>query len=77
MQRENRPGPIFSLPSDGFNLLIGSSKDQMDYVDQMQVMFDIIGTPDESKIEKISDEKARKYLRNLPRKRVKNLKRML
>ena len=51
----------------------------MDYasrVDQMQVIFDIIGSPDESEIAKITDEKARKYLRNLPQRKKKNLKRM-
>ena len=51
----------------------------MDYasrVDQMQVIFDVIGSPDESEIAKITDEKARKYLRNLPQRKKKNLKRM-
>eukprot|EP00486_Rosalina_sp_Unknown_P016544 CAMPEP_0201595050 /NCGR_PEP_ID=MMETSP0190_2-20130828/192180_1 /ASSEMBLY_ACC=CAM_ASM_000263 /TAXON_ID=37353 /ORGANISM="Rosalina sp." /LENGTH=331 /DNA_ID=CAMNT_0048054905 /DNA_START=1098 /DNA_END=2093 /DNA_ORIENTATION=- len=80
MQRENRPdptkrGPIF--PGDSCFPL--SIKDQMDYasrVDQMQVIFDVIGSPDESEIAKITDEKARKYLRNLPQRKKKNLKRM-
>lgn len=80
MQRENRPdptkrGPIF--PGDSCFPL--SIKDQMDYasrVDQMQVIFDVIGSPDEEEIAKITDEKARKYLRNLPQRKKKNLKRM-
>jgi len=80
MQRENRPdptkrGPIF--PGDSCFPL--SIKDQMDYasrVDQMQVIFDVIGSPDESEIAKITDEKARKYLRNLPQRKKKNLKRV-
>jgi len=80
MQRENRPdptkrGPIF--PGDSCFPL--SIKDQMDYasrVDQMQVIFDIIGSPTEEEIAKITDEKARKYLRNLPQRKKKNLKRM-
>merc|ERR1719361_1204942 len=80
MQRENRPdptkrGPIF--PGDSCFPL--SIKDQMDYasrVDQMQVIFDVIGSPTEEEIAKITDEKARKYLRNLPQRKKKNLKRM-
>lgn len=80
MQRENRPdptkrGPIF--PGDSCFPL--SIKDQMDYasrVDQMQVIFDVIGSPTEEEIGKITDEKARKYLRNLPQRKKKNLKRM-
>jgi len=80
MQRENRPdptkrGPIF--PGDSCFPL--SIKDQMDYasrVDQMQVIFDVIGSPTEGEIAKITDEKARKYLRNLPQRKKKNLKRM-
>merc|ERR1712176_1284513 len=80
MQRENRPdptkrGPIF--PGDSCFPL--SIKDQMDYasrVDQMQMIFDVIGSPTESEIAKITDEKARKYLRNLPQRKKRNLKRM-
>jgi len=80
MQRENRPdptkrGPIF--PGDSCFPL--SIKDQMDYasrVDQMQVIFDVIGSPTEGEIAKITDEKARKYLRNLPQRKKKNLERM-
>merc|ERR1712156_240725 len=80
LQRENRPdptkrGPIF--PGDSCFPL--SIKDQMDYasrVDQMQVIFDVIGSPTESEIAKITDEKARKYLRNLPQRKKRNLKRM-
>jgi len=80
MQRENRPdptkrGPIF--PGDSCFPL--SIKDQMDYasrVDQMQVIFDVIGSPTEEEIAKITDEKARKYLRNLPQRKRKNLKRV-
>jgi len=80
MQRENRPdptkrGPVF--PGDSCFPL--SIKDQMDYasrVDQMQVIFDVIGSPTEEEIKKITDEKARKYLRNLPQRKKKNLKRM-
>jgi hypothetical protein len=51
----------------------------MDYasrVDQMQMIFDVIGSPTEQEIGKITDEKARKYLRNLPQRKKKNLKRM-
>ena len=80
MQRENKPdptkrGPIF--PGDSCFPL--SIKDQMDYasrVDQMQVIFDVIGSPTEDEIAKITDEKARKYLRNLPKRKKKNLKYM-
>lgn len=80
MQRENRPdptkrGPIF--PGDSCFPL--SIKDQMDYasrVDQMQVIFDVIGSPTEEEIAKITDEKARKYLRNLPQRKRKNLRRL-
>merc|ERR1712154_487404 len=80
MQRENRPdptkrGPIF--PGDSCFPL--SIKDQMDYasrVDQMQMIFDVIGSPTEDEIAKITDEKARKYLRNLPQRKKRNLKRM-
>eukprot|EP01084_Bolivina_argentea_P185180 319353_1 len=80
MQRENRPdptkrGPIF--PGDSCFPL--SIKDQMDYasrVDQMQVIFDVIGSPTESEIQNFSNEKARKYLRNLPQRKKKNLRRM-
>merc|ERR1719361_2423612 len=80
MQRENRPdptkrGPIF--PGDSCFPL--SIKDQMDYasrVDQMQVIFDVIGSPTEEEIAKVTDEKARKYLRNLPKRKKKNLKYM-
>ena len=80
MQRENRPdptkrGPIF--PGDAcYPLSIG---DQMDYasrVDQMQVIFDIVGSPDESEIVKLKDEKAIKYLRNLPQRKKRDLRRM-
>ena len=80
MQRCNRPdptkrGPIF--PGDTcFGLSMEDPFDYASRVDQIQVMFDIIGSPDESEIEKITDEKARKYLRNLPLKRKKNLKRL-
>merc|ERR1712087_143841 len=80
MQRENRPdptkrGPVF--PGDSCFPL--SIKDQMDYasrVDQMQVIFDVIGSPSEEEIAKVTDEKARKYLRNLPKRKKKNLKYM-
>jgi len=80
MQRENRPdptkrGPIF--PGDSCFPL--SIKDQMDYasrVDQMQVIFDVIGSPTEEEIAKITDEKARKYLKNLPHRKQRNLRRM-
>merc|ERR1719242_2146732 len=82
MQRENRPdptkrGPIFPGESC-FPLSI--YKDQMDYasrVDQMQVIFDVIGSPTEEEIAKITNEKAREYLRilkNLPQRKMKNLK---
>lgn len=58
MQRENRPdptkrGPIF--PGDSCFPL--SIKDQMDYasrVDQMQMIFDVIGSPTEDEIAKIT-----------------------
>ena len=78
MQRENRPdptkrGPIF--PGDSCFPL----QDQMDYasrVDQMQFIFDIIGSPTEEEIAKITDEKARKYLRNLPQRKRKSMSRM-
>ena len=81
MQRENRPdptkrGPIFPGDHECFPKFI---RDPMDYAspgDQMQVMIDIIGTPDESELDKINDEKARKYLRSLTWRKKKNLKRM-
>jgi mitogen-activated protein kinase 1/3 len=80
MQRSTRPdparrGPIF--PGDSCFPL--SIKDQMDYAkreDQMQVIFDVIGSPTEEEVMKITDEKARKYLRNLPVKRRANLKKI-
>ena len=58
MQQENRPdptkrGPIF--PGDSCFPL--SIKDQMDYasrVDQMQVIFDVIGSPTAEEIAKIT-----------------------
>eukprot|EP01083_Nonionella_stella_P049739 132487_1 len=40
----------------------------------MQMIFDIIGTPKEEEIEKISDPKAKKHLYGLPTKKKKNLK---
>lgn len=77
MQRETRPdpskrGPIFP----GESCFPLSIKDQMDYAnraDQMQVIFEIIGSPTEQEILKITDEKAQKYLRNLPPKKLANL----
>lgn len=79
MQRENCPdpsrrGPLF--PGDSSFPL--SIKDQFDYAsrtDQMQVIFEIIGTPSNEEIEKITDPKARKYLYGLPVRKPKNLKR--
>ena len=40
--------------------------------DQMQLIDGIIGSPDESEINKMTNEKVRKYLRNLPQRK-KNL----
>jgi len=80
MQRENKPdptkrGPIF--PGDScFPLSIKDSMDYASRVDQMQVIFDVIGSPDDTEIAKITDEKARKYLRNLPQRKKKNMKRL-
>ena len=34
-------------------------------VDQMQVMFDLIGSPDESVMDKFKDERVKKYLMTL------------
>ena len=54
-------------------------KDSMNYasgVDQLERMLDLIGFPDESEIVKIANEKARKYVRILPQRKPKNLKRM-
>eukprot|EP01083_Nonionella_stella_P101463 287625_1 len=75
MQRENRPdptkrGPIF--PGDSCFPL--SIKDKMNYAnrnDQMQIILGIIGSPTDTEIKKISDEKARKYLYNLPQFKAK------
>jgi len=78
MQKENCPdpskrGPIF--PGDSCFPL--SIKDQFDYasrLDQMQVIFQVIGTPSNDEIEKITDEKARKYLYGLPINKAINLR---
>ena len=78
MQRENRPdptkrGPIF--PGDScFPLELTQMDDWR--VDQMQVIFDVIGSPTEEEIAKITDEKAREYLRNLPQRKRKNMSRI-
>ena len=42
----------------------------------MQVIFDVIGSPTKAEIAKVTHEKARNYLRNLPQRKPKNLKRM-
>ena len=81
MQRCNKPdptrrGPIF--PGDS-SLPMCIPDEPVCYasrVDQMQVMIDIIGSPDESEIAKFTNEKARKYLRYLPKRKPKKLKRM-
>ncbi len=62
----SRRGPIFPF---------GDQFDYANRLDQMQVIFDIIGTPTEEEIEKITDRKARKYLYGLPVKKQSNLKR--
>lgn len=40
-----------------------------DYVDQLNKVLDVLGTPDENVIKKIGSEKAQAYVRSLPRKR--------
>jgi len=78
MEKANCPdpskrGPIF--PGDSSFPL--SVKDPFDYasrLDQMQVILDIIGTPTNEEIEKITDPKARRYLYGLPQKKARNLK---
>mmetsp|Transcript_95120 Transcript_95120/g.116462 ORF Transcript_95120/g.116462 Transcript_95120/m.116462 type:complete len:499 (+) Transcript_95120:106-1602(+) len=71
----SKRSPIF--PGDScFPLSIKDSMDYASRVDQMQVIFDLIGTPPESEIQKIDDDKARKYLHNLPFKRPANLKKV-
>ena len=44
--------------------------------DQLNVIFDIIGTPRKDEISKLTDENAKKYLRSLPRKSPADLKRL-
>ena len=39
-----------------------------DQLDQLNIIFDVIGTPKEDEISKISDEQARNYLSKLPKK---------
>lgn len=41
---------------------------------QLLVIFDIIGSPTTEEVERITDDKARKYLYNLPPKKARNLK---
>eukprot|EP01084_Bolivina_argentea_P185181 319360_1 len=79
MQRENRPDPCRRGPIFPGDICYPLEYDEIHYsarVDQMQVIFDIFGSPDETEIAKITDEKARKYLRNLPQRKKKNLRRM-
>ena len=42
-------------------------------MDQMQIIFDVIGSPTQQEIEKMTGEKARSYVRNLPQCKKKNL----
>jgi len=79
MQKENLPnaarrGPLF--PGDTcFPLSIKDQNDYQSRVDQMQVILSIIGSPSEEEIQKITDERARRYLHNLPICKPANLKR--
>ena len=45
-------------------------------VDQMQIIIDLIGSPDESEMDKFKDERVKKYLMTLQPKKRKNLKRV-
>jgi len=66
-------GPIFP----GESCFPLSVKDAFDYAsrqDQMQVIFEVIGSPTKEEIDAITDQKARKYLRGLPQQKQANLK---
>jgi len=74
MQRENRPDPTKRGPI--FPLDIKNDMDLASRVDEMQGIFEIIGSPDTAQINKIRDEHVRRCLYNLPQRKKKNMKRM-
>ncbi|CAL1714731.1 unnamed protein product [Somion occarium] len=48
-----------------------------DYVDQLNKILDILGTPPEDVIKRVGSEKAQVYIRSLPRKRPASFKKLL
>lgn len=48
-----------------------------DYVDQLNKILDVLGTPDENMIQSIKSEKAQKYVRSLPRRKSKSLSELM
>eukprot|EP00484_Ammonia_sp_Unknown_P010533 CAMPEP_0197078932 /NCGR_PEP_ID=MMETSP1384-20130603/213368_1 /TAXON_ID=29189 /ORGANISM="Ammonia sp." /LENGTH=341 /DNA_ID=CAMNT_0042517801 /DNA_START=205 /DNA_END=1226 /DNA_ORIENTATION=+ len=73
MQQENRPDPWKRAAIFG-GLTYFSPMSETDKYTQLQVIFDVIGSPDKSEIAKSSAEKPRTYLSNLPQRRKKDLK---
>jgi len=71
-RKPNKRGPIF--PGDSSYPLSPDNDSTISSYDQMNVIFDIIGTPSHEEIEKINDNKARKYLRSFKSKLPRDLK---
>lgn len=80
MQRENCRVPSHRKPLfPGSSCFPLSARDPFAYadrMDQLNVIFDVIGTPTPNEIDQLTDDKARKYLYSLPKKNPVNLKRL-
>lgn len=80
MQKENCRVPSHRKPLfPGSSCFPLSAKDPFAYadrLDQLNVIFDVIGTPSPEEIDKLTDDKARKYLYSLPKKPPMNMKRL-
>jgi len=79
MEEKNIPNPIKRgplFPGDTCFPLSMTEQDECQLsVDQMQVILNFIGSPTEDEIQKITDERARRYLHNFPLCKPTNLKR--